>query len=52
VDSFDVERAKPFFDELLELVRQRRLLDIILALQQVDRIGSALGDLRTAAGEI
>ena len=39
MDALDVEGAQPFLDQLLELVRQRRLLDLVFALQQVDRIG-------------
>ncbi len=37
VDALDVERAQPFVDELVELVRQRRLLDVVFALEQIDR---------------
>jgi hypothetical protein len=41
MNAFDVERTKTFFDELPELGCERRLLDFILALKQVDRIGRA-----------
>ena len=51
VNALDVERPQIFLDELLELVRERRLLDVVFALQEIDRIG--LPDaicLRTAPG--
>ncbi len=41
----DIEGAQPLLDELLELVGQARLLDVVLALQEVDRIGGAGLDL-------
>ena len=37
VDPLDVERAQPFLDELRELGRQRRLLDVVFAVEQIDR---------------
>jgi hypothetical protein len=45
MEMFDVESAQPVFDEFLELPRQRRLLDVVFALQQVDAVRLAVGDL-------
>src|SRR5207248_4638072 len=41
VDALDIERAQPFVDDSGELRRQRRLLDIVFAEKQVERIGVA-----------
>ena len=48
VNALDVEGAQPFVDELGELRGERRLLDVVFALQEVDRIGRA--GLRSACG--
>ena len=37
VNALDVEGAQPLFDQLGELRGERRLLDLVLALQQVER---------------
>ena len=50
VNALDVERAQPVLDQLLEVMRQRRLLDIVLAKQQVDGIGRAGLDLLEDGG--
>jgi len=45
VQTLDVERAQPFVDELRELRGQRRFLDVVFALEKIDRIRVARGDL-------
>jgi hypothetical protein len=45
VNPVDVESAQPFLDELREFGGERRLLDFVFALQQVQRIRSAGFDL-------
>ena len=50
VDALDVERLEPLLDEADEFGRERRLLDVVFTLKQVDRIGrAALICLRTGA---
>ena len=55
VDPLDVERAQPFVHELGELRGQRRLLDVVFALKQIDadrrdrRTGDLLADARRRA---
>ena len=50
MDALDVERAQPFLDQLFELVGERRLLDLVFALEQIDRIDRAGGDLLADRG--
>jgi hypothetical protein len=45
VDAFDVEGAQPFLDDLGELARQRRLLDVVFSQEKIDRIGAGRRDL-------
>ena len=51
MNALDVERAQPVLDQLLEIMRQRRLLDIVLAEQQVDGSGRAGLDLLEDGGQ-
>ena len=41
VDAIDVEPAQPFVDELLELMGERGLLDLVVALQEIHRFDVA-----------
>jgi hypothetical protein len=50
VNPVDVERPKTLFDQLREIGRKRRLLDVVFALEQIDGIGVAGGDLLTDVG--
>jgi hypothetical protein len=50
VHQFDVERSQPFFDEGFEVVRQRRLLNLVLPLQQIEGIGPVGGNLFADGG--
>jgi hypothetical protein len=45
MDALRVERAQLFVNELGKLRRQRRLLDVVFSLEQVDGIRPARGDL-------
>jgi hypothetical protein len=45
MEMFDVEAPQPLFDQVLELPRERSLLDVVLSLDQVDGMGLAVGDL-------
>src|SRR5207302_10958924 len=50
VDALDVERAQPFFDQLTEIGRDGRLLHVVFADEEVDRIDGARGDLCSDGG--
>ena len=50
MNAVDVERAQSFLDEIGELRSQRRLLDVVFSLQEVDRIDLARGDLLSNGG--
>ena len=52
VNALDVEGAQPFVDELVELRRQRRLLDVVFAEEQVERIRVAGLDLLADGGGV
>ena len=41
MNPLDVEGAQPFVDERLELVAERRLLDVVFALKQIERTDRA-----------
>jgi hypothetical protein len=45
VDPVDVEGAQPFVDQFFEFMRQRRLLDVIVAIEQIKGIGRTRCDL-------
>jgi hypothetical protein len=46
MNPLDVERAQPLVDELVECVRERRLLDFVVALEEIEGIGRGLRNLR------
>jgi hypothetical protein len=50
VHAVDVERGQPFVDKRRELRRQRRLLDVVFALKQINRVGVARGELLSDVG--
>ena len=45
VEALDIERTNPFLDELGECLGERRLFDLVLAQEQIDRIGTPGGNL-------
>ena len=45
MEALDIERTNPFLDELGECRGERRLFDLVLAQQQIDRIGTPGGNL-------
>ena len=45
MNPLDVERLQPFVDQGDEFRRERRLLDVVVALQQIDGIDRARCDL-------
>ena len=47
MEVLDVEGAKSLFDEVVELNRERGLLDVVFALEQVDGVRRPLFDLFT-----
>src|SRR5207237_10036456 len=49
-NAVDVERAQSFLVEIGGLRSQRRLLDVVFSLQEVDRIDLARGDLLSNGG--
>jgi hypothetical protein len=50
VNPLDVEGAKAFVNQLGEFRRERRLLDVVLALEEIDQVGRAGCDLFADGG--
>ena len=50
VHALDVERLQALVDQFGKLRRQRRLLDVVLALEQIHGIRLAVGDLLPDVG--
>jgi hypothetical protein len=50
MDPFDVERAQAFLDEFGKCSRERRLLTVIVALQEIDGIRVPGRDLLADGG--
>jgi hypothetical protein len=50
VNPFDVERAQAFVHERFELVAERRFLDLVLALKQVERTNRSGFDVLSDGG--
>jgi hypothetical protein len=45
VNVLDIERPQPLFDQVVELDRERGLLDVVFTLEQIDGVGRSFFDL-------
>ena len=45
MDVLDIERPEPLLDQVVELYRERSLLDVVFTLQQIDGVRRSFFDL-------